>query len=160
MIPAPPRKKYLLPRPAPPRSKKMLPRASLVATSCFFSLDRLPGRPQVPGRVSPISSNFSSGIFRLLREELNYPGTRKEVPPPCCYLMTRGGVGEVNNPAGGARGGGGVRGGRDIFQEGFQLKAARCMGRPRHLHIHWRRLRAAQWTPTKDWISLLWVGPG
>ena len=38
-----------------------------------------------------------------------------EVPPPCCYLMTRGGVGEVNNPAGGARGGGGVRGDRDIF---------------------------------------------
>ena len=37
-----------------------------------------------------------------------------EVPPPCCYLMTRGGVGEVNNPAGGARGGGGVRGGLDF----------------------------------------------
>ena len=37
-------------------------------------------------------------------------GTRLEVPPPCNFLMTRGGVGEVNNPAGGARGGGGVRG--------------------------------------------------
>ena len=42
--------------------------------------------------------------FVLLRQ------LRMEVPPPCCYLMTRGGVGEVNNPAGGARGGGGVRG--------------------------------------------------
>ena len=33
--------------------------------------------------------------------------------------MTRGGVGEVNNPAGGARGGGGVRG-VEIFIQGGQ----------------------------------------
>ena len=37
-----------------------------------------------------------------------------EVPPPYCYLMTRGGVGEVNNPAGGARGGWRSEGGRDF----------------------------------------------
>ena len=37
-----------------------------------------------------------------------------EVPPPYNFLMTRGGGGEVKNPAGGARGGGGVRGGRDF----------------------------------------------
>ena len=33
-----------------------------------------------------------------------------EVPPPCDSLMAKGGEGEVKNPAGGARGGGGVRG--------------------------------------------------
>ena len=37
-----------------------------------------------------------------------------EVPPPCCYLMTKGGVGEVNNPAGGARGGWRSEGDRDF----------------------------------------------
>ena len=93
-------------------------------------------------------------------------GTRKEVPPPYDFLMTRGGGGEVKTrqvePGGGWR----SEGGREFFfleaRRDFhiQLDVARCMGRPRHLHIHWRRLRAAQWTPTKDWISLLWVGPG
>ena len=36
--------------------------------------------------------------------------SKLEVPPPYNFLMTRGGGGEVKNPAGGARGVGGVRG--------------------------------------------------
>ena len=40
--------------------------------------------------------------------------SKLEVPPPYNFLMTRGGGGEVKNLAGGARGGGGVRGGRDF----------------------------------------------
>ena len=55
------------------------------------------------GWVAPVFFNF----FSLDRISL---GTRKEVPPPYNFLMTREGGGEVKNPAGGARGGGGVRG--------------------------------------------------
>ena len=45
------------------------------------------GQPNI-FQYLPISSDFSTGLFgRLLL------GTRKEVPPPCCYPMTRGGVG-------------------------------------------------------------------
>ena len=105
--------------------------ATRLAPAVPFHSTGYPGDLKFPGRSAQHLPIFllvahMTSIFLL-------PGTRMEVPPPCCYLMTRGGVGEVNNPAGGARGGGGVRGGRDIFQEGFQLKAARSMGRPRHL---------------------------
>ena len=54
-------------------------------------------------------------------------------------------------------------GGRQFFfQEArrdlsHSIGVARSMGRPRHLHIIWRRPRAAQWTPTKDWIYLRYI---
>ena len=44
-----------------------------------------------------------------------------EVPPPICFLMTKGGGGEVNNP--GRRSPGGVGGVREV--EAFFFKEAR-----------------------------------
>ena len=56
------------------------------------------------GWVAPVFFNF----FSLDRISL---GTRKEVPPPYNFLMTRGGGGEVKKPGRRSPGGGGVRGG-------------------------------------------------
>ena len=86
--------------------------ATRVAPAVSFHLTGYPGDLKFPGRSAQYLPIFLLVAARpafvcsfvLLRQ------LRMEVPPPCCYLMTRGGVGEVNNPAGGARGGGGVRG--------------------------------------------------
>ena len=67
-----------------------------------FHLTGYPGDLKFPGRSAQYLPIFLLVAARpafvcsfvLLRQ------LRMEVPPPCCYLMTRGGVGEVNNPAG------------------------------------------------------------
>ena len=59
-------------------------------------------------------------------------GTRMEVPPPCNFLMTRGGGGEVKTRQVEPGGDGGVRGGREFF---FQ-QARRDWTHP-ILHLIW-----------------------
>ena len=56
---------------------------------------------------------------------------------------------EAFSPAGGARGDGGdVEGGTTFsIKKDFNKMLRGLTRRPRHLHIAWRRLRVAQWTP-------------
>ena len=91
--------------------------ATRLAPADSLHLTGYPGDLKFPGRSAQYLPIFLLVAARpafvcsfvLLRQ------LRMEVPPPCCYLMTRGGVGEANNPAGGARGGWRSEGGREFF---------------------------------------------
>ena len=109
------------------------------------------------GPILNISLDWQSTCSRIIL------GTRLEVPPPCNFLMTRGGVGEVNNPAGGARGGGGVRGDeifffqearRDwllsILQPAFNLATmAFCSVKQALVVDSWVKAKVDKW----DWLT-------
>ena len=112
--------------------------ATRLAPVVSLHLTGYPGDLKFPGRSAQYLPIFLLVAARpaficsfvLLRQ---LQGTENGGTPALLLPDDKGRSGGGEQPGRRSPGGWRSEGGRDIFQEGFQLKAARSMGRPRHL---------------------------